>query len=373
MAFKHFLIDNLKNIYGWETKRKLVAFAVDDYGNVRIDSKKALENINNKNPIKERRFDYFDTLENRQDLEMLYEALSSVKDSLGNPAVFTPYALSANIDFERMKEEGYQTYQYELLPTTYLKLSNLQPEAYQGAWKLWQEGIEKGLMCPEFHGREHFNLNVFEEKLAKKDKALLLSLENRSLVNIGSAKYPTMKWTAAFSFWDPIADTRRFPEIIQLGLSAFEQVYGYKAWAFTPPAQDFPPHYENEINNWGLKAIDTPFYQYKHIGFGKYKRQFSYTSDKKDKNIVKIVRNVVFEPTHSNIDHVSKALNQIEIAFFWNRPVIISSHRVNFCGHIEPKNREKGISSLRLLLKGIIKKWPETEFISIRKLIKIIF
>ena len=75
---KQFLANHIKNIPGWRTKRKLVAIVVDVYGNVRVDSKKALENISKKNPNKAQRFDLFDTLETREDLQMLYEVLCSV-------------------------------------------------------------------------------------------------------------------------------------------------------------------------------------------------------------------------------------------------------------------------------------------------------
>ena len=78
-----------------------------------------------------------------------------------------------------------------------------------------------------------------------------------------------------------------------------------------------------------------------------------------------MVRNVVFEPTEDRgIDWVNFTMKQIETAFRWNKPAIISSHRVNFCGHIEPKNREKGLESLQLLLKQFVQKWPDVEFMA---------
>ena len=81
------------------------------------------------------------------------------------------------------------------------------------------------------------------------------------------------------------------------------------------------------------------------------------------------VRNVVFEPTHNRgIDWVNYSLRQVEIAFRWNRPAIISSHRVNFCGHIDPNNRKKGISALKELLHKIVQKWPDVEFMSANEL-----
>ena len=77
------------------------------------------------------------------------------------------------------------------------------------------------------------------------------------------------------------------------------------------------------------------------------------------------VRNVVFEPAHERgFDWVNYSLKQIETAFFWNKPAIISSHRVNFCGHIDPKNREVGLTALKQLLHKIVNKWPEVEFMS---------
>src|SRR5690606_22915877 len=149
------------------------------------------------------RFDAFDTLENREDLEMLYDALSSVKDKNGKYAVFTPFALPCNIDFEKMAGENYEHYYYELVPETYAKLTAKDPIAYQGAWGLWQEGIQKGLMAPQFHGREHFNLKVFKEKLERKDNEVLTALKNRSYTSISSSGYPSISITAAFSFHDP--------------------------------------------------------------------------------------------------------------------------------------------------------------------------
>ena len=65
-----------------------------------------------------------------------------------------------------------------------------------------------------------------------------------------------------------------------------------------------------------------------------------------------MVRNVVFEPTYDHgTDWIAYALQQIDAAFTWNRPAIISTHRVNFCGHIEEKNRRTGIGRLTKIIK----------------------
>jgi hypothetical protein len=37
---------------------------------------------------------------------------------------------------------------------------------------------------------------------------------------------------------------------------------------------------------------------------------------------------------------------------------------VNYCGHIEPQNRKDGLVALGQLIKGIVKRWPDVEFMT---------
>ena len=76
------------------------------------------------------------------------------------------------------------------------------------------------------------------------------------------------------------------------------------------------------------------------------------------------VRNVYFEPaTNRNMDWVDYGLSQIRNAFFWGAPAIINSHRVNYIGSLDPKNRDFGLKSLQKLLMEVKKYWPDVEFV----------
>jgi len=368
---KQSILDNIKNIYGWKTKRKLVVFSIDDYGNVRLDSKKARDEMDRAGLKVYNHFDAYDALETREDLEALYEVLTSVKDKNGSSAVFTPFALPCNIDFEAMAENNYSEYKYELLPETFKKLSARDSKAYDGAWELWQEGIEKGLMKPQFHGREHLNLKVFKEKLQQKDHEVLTALKNRSYTSITNSGYPSISITAAFHFWE-FSENKVFRNIIKEGLDAFEKVYGYRSIHFNSPGGSEHPIIHQYLHENGVRCIDTPFIKNEHQGEGKYKKIFNYTGKKHPFGIYQ-VRNVVFEPTvKTKSNWVDYSFKQIEAAFRWNKPAIISSHRVNFCGHIDEKNRQLGLSELKALLDKIVKTWPDVEFISSEELYKII-
>lgn len=357
---------NLKNIYGWRSKRKIIVFSVDDYGNVRLDSKKARENMDREGLKVYSRFDAYDTLENREDLEILFETLSSVKDAYGKNAVFTPFAVPCNIDFEKMASENYEQYHYELLPQTYEKKSANDPQAYSGTWELWNDGITGGLMSPEFHGREHLNLKVLKEKLKERNAEVLVALKNRSYTSLSGSGFPTIIYTAAFDFSD-ITENYEFEPIIKDGLNSFEKIFGKHSIHFTPPGGRENQIIHEFLNDNGVIFIDTPLIKKEHAGSGRYKTFINYTGKKNKYNMVYVVRNVVFEPTSNRgIDWVEYTLKQIDAAFRWHRIAFISSHRVNFCGHICKENRSLGINALKVLLNKICKKWPDVEFMSSR-------
>lgn len=360
----HTVFANLKNSFGWKTNRKIIVFSVDDYGNVRLNSKAARANLDKAGMKIYSRFDTLDTLETKQDLEELFEVLNSVKDKNGRNAVFTPFALPCNINFEKVEGNNFQKFEYETLPETYSKLAIEQPEAYFGAWEKWQEGIQKGFLKPQFHGREHVNLSIFNDKLKNKDEQIITALKNKSYTSISDDDYPTKSSFAAFDFWD-ISENQNLKSIVIDGLQKFEEVFGYKSNYFTPPVFNIHHSLFSTLKENGVNFIDLALFRKEHQGFGKYKKSLNYTGKKTNEGLTIMVRNVVFEPTEDRgIDWVDFTLKQVETAFRWNKPAIISSHRVNFCGHIDEKNREKGLKSLEGLLQEIVKKWPDVEFMS---------
>ena len=358
------LLDNLKNIPGWRTGEKLVVFAVDDYGNVRLDSKAARDRMAARGVKLQGRFDHLDALETRQDVEGLLETLASVSDSRGHHAVFTPYALSANPDFEAMGQSD-QGYEYEPLTRTFERLAADQPTAYEGALAVWQEGIRAGLLKPQFHGREHLNVEVLERKLRAGDRALWINVQNHSMAGLGDEpSLPGVGFTHGFGFWER-SETAGHREIIEDGLKLFERVFGFRSTTFTPPAQKLHPELYSFVESQGVRAIDKPLHCVRRLNRGRAVREFNALGRRRGQGHVSLVRNVVFEPTNDrSFDSVGLALGQVAAAFRWRKPAIISSHRVNFCGHIEEDNRWFGLDALRRLLQGIVQRWPDVCFIS---------
>jgi hypothetical protein len=366
---KQFLANHLKNIRGKKINRKLLAFAVDDYGNIRIANLKARENLLQKGVKLDNRFDHFDALDTREDYELLFDVLSSVKDKNGNPAIFTPYALTCNTDYHKTIESD--CFIPENLDVTYKRLGS-QDRAYEKAYELLLEGIHYKLIKPQFHGREHLNVNLFNALLKDKNPHLRANIENQSLVGVPiHSSFPKVSINQAFAFWKE-EEIELHKEILKDGLERFEQVYGYRSLTFTPPAQQLHVDLYNYVGSLGVKGVDKVRATMRHKGAGVYVKERNILGEKGLGNTMTIVRNCVFEPTDRDIDWVAFTLKQIEAALFWGKPAIISSHRVNFCGHIDRENRKKGLTALKVLLDKVVKKWPDVEFVSVDKLVEVL-
>ena len=357
------ILDNLKNIPGWRTRRKLVVFNVDDYGNIRLASRAAGERLAQAGVALTGRFDRLDTLETRVDLEALFEMLDSVRDSTGRGAVFTPYALSANPDFAALRVDP-NKWQAEALPDSFARLSAEDPQAYGGAWALWREGIDRGLLQPEFHGREHLNLRLLMRKLARRDADVMANLQADSMAGLkDDPDLPGVGFTHAFGLADR-SDLAQHREIIADGIACFARIFGRPATCFTPPAQRLHPELQGFVAAQGIRAIDRPLHAVQQIDRGRTRRAFHVMGRKRGQRHVTLVRNVMFEPNLApGRDEVARALGLIEAAFRWGKPAMISSHRVNFCGHIDPANRKAGLAALKRLLDAILHRWPDAEFL----------
>jgi hypothetical protein len=349
-----------KNLAGWSTSRKIVVFSVDDYGNIRIASKQAFENLRSAGvAVDSNRFDRFDALETSEDLTLLFETLSSVKDSQQRSAVFTAFALPANIDFESMANCGYTRYFFETLPSTFAKLPG-----YQNTWAMWKEGIEKGLLIPQYHGREHVNVEALMLLLHQRNPTILAYIKESSLGEFLIKKHKIVSFLAAFEFKGS-NENEGLIEIAKNGQKVFNEVFGRPAKSFNAPGA--PAHHvlEEALVQGGIRYIDVPFLKKEHQGNNKYSYQLNYWGKRNKVNQYYMLRNCVFEPSlNANYDWVDQCLAEIEFAFKFKKPANISSHRVNFCGHINPAIREHGLNELKKLLMAIVRKWPDVEFMS---------
>lgn len=332
----------------------------DDWGSVRMPSLDILEKLKAGGLDMESgdsaRYNQNDTLASAADLSELFEVLLSVKDSNGRPMVFTPVSLTANPDFGKIRESGFSQYFFETLPVTFSRFG------LSGALDLWKEGINKGIFVPQFHGREHLNVAAWMRALQENDR------ETRQAFDLGVWGYTNknrfnVMYQAAFDL-ELASDIEGQSEILRSGLDLFQRQWGYKASYFVPPNGPLNNSLEKIIASEGIQYISSPKIQIEPLGGGLTKRNFRWLGRKNKWGQSYITRNCFFEPSIPGIDWVGSCLNDISIAFRWQKPAVISTHRVNFTGGLNELNRKNGLAAFRKLARQIISVWPEVEFMT---------
>lgn len=363
MKLKQIITHNLLNIPGWRTKRHIVVIESDDWGSIRMPSREVYDKLLSKGyRVDLNKYEKNDSLATEKDLTELFNILSKYTDINGNHPIITANCAVANPDFEKIKESGFQNYYYEPFTETLKR--------YQGcenSFELWQQGMKEGLFKPQFHAREHLNVSNWIHSLQNDE-------DTKHVFDYGiMGLFPKGKENVGNKFQVALGDTE-FPiqsqnEIIKEGLDLFEKIFNYKSKTFIAPCYTWNPSIEKTLYDNGVIGIQGLVYQ--KVPCGNSIRHWM--GSKNAYGQIYTIRNAFFEPTLSpNIDNVEDCLYRIECAFRWNKPAIISSHRINYIGAINEYNRDNNLKQLDGLLTKIQKKWGDVEFISSDKLVDII-
>ncbi len=363
MSFKKKISRNLLNVPGWRTNRKIVVIESDDWGSIRVSSKTAYEYfLQNNFPVDECAYNSNDSLESNDDMEMLFEVLSSVKDIHNNPAVITANNIVANPEFDKIKAANFEQYFYEPFTATLRRYPK-----HERVEQLYREGIEKKLFKPQFHGREHVNTHTWLKALQQGDKAIRMAFDHAMFSVHSERNSPYVnEMMNALDGHSP-AELHEKGAIITDGLQLFKNTWGFHSKSFIAPCYIWQTALETVLAAGKVEYIQGMVSQTVPVpepGY-LYIRKYHYQGQVNRLGQRYLVRNAFFEPaTNKAFDWVDDCLQRIDVAFRWNKPAIISAHRVNFMGFINPDNRGRNLTLLKKLLTSIQHRWPETEFMS---------
>lgn len=362
MTLKQTITHNLLNIPGWRTKRHIVVIESDDWGSIRMPSREAF-NALLKAGIRVDKCHYCsnDSIASEDDLSLLFDVLNSVKDKNGNPAVVTANALVANPDFQRIKEDDFEHYHYKLITDGFKEIKGCEK-----ALDLWKEGGANGCFRIQSHGREHLNVARWMRYLQGKFPETKIAFQNGVYgisTNITSEKRKS--FLPAFDF-ENIVEEQQANRIVTDGLRIFKEIFGYESKSFIAPNYAWGRSLEGTLYENGIKYIQgNQINRFRNLDGEKNNRRLRYIGKSNEYNQIDLCRNVNFEPSEDpNMDWVDYCMNDIAVAFRWHHPAIISSHRVNYVGTINPKNRDNGLRHLSTLLKKIQQRWSDVEFLS---------
>jgi hypothetical protein len=352
---------SLKHLGASPCRERTVVIESDDWGSRRMPSAKAREWLVSQGIIKgDEPYDH-ESLENAEDIARLSEVLSAFTDFTGRHPVLTCFYNPANPDFKAIREADFDHYFSESVPDTLDRRGDRREVE-----KAWHEARDAGLLVPEYHGREHLQVPMWMKSL--RQPGPVRDAFDHEFYSVPLPDQPAFcrAFRAAYYFSEP-SEIPELESILLDGARMFERQHGFVPRVFCPPNNVFHPTMLSSVRKAGCLTIVRPLRSKQPDGRGGGKTVLAW-SRKPLPGMSISRRNAIFEPVmNASVDHAMKG---IESAFSWGRPAVLSTHRVNYIGGINPAMRDQGIRALRELLARSVKTWPDVRFLASHELIE---
>ena len=353
-------LDTFANIRGWRTNRHLIVFESDDWGAIRIRDAATFQKMKRRGlRLPHSAFNRFDCLESHRDLENLFNVLENNRSNRHNPPIFTFNVVMGNPNFQLIKEHKFTKFFHENLFESYRRYHGEDLKV------CWNQAIIKSLIKPQFHAREHLNVDLWLNDLREGffDTNLAFDFDYYALTTITSS--PTQRHYLSAHWPESLSHLQNINEILSDGLVMFEREFGFRSKSFIACNYLLPMEVEAAIAREGVELIQGKRANLKLRKDWIRSALKGYTGFKNPYGQIYSARNVRFEPFKDRSrDWVASALKEIEHAFYWRTPAIVSTHRVNYVGGLDQSNSDRNIRLLDVFIKKIIKRWPDVEFIT---------
>ena len=265
----------------------------------------------------------------------------------------------ANPDFERIAAAGFQEYFFEPVTDTARRSTRTS-----GIVDLWKKGNAEGFFVPQLHGREHLNIERWIRDIKNNDVLLRLAFDHQTYA-ISSHLFSPRRdsYLAAFDSDTPAFGEGR-TEIVEDAVRLFNETLGFSPESFIAPNYNW-----DSVIEAALRVNNVPFIQSSRAQqvsrLSQRGKSFvrHYQGQRNSHGQVYTVRNVQFEPAENpDVDWVARALSEITSAFYFKKPAIVSTHRVNYMGHLCAENRSRNLQFLEQLIESILRCWPDVQF-----------
>ena len=347
----------LKNLPGWSTNRKIVVFISDDWGDLRIRNEDDYNQLLGKEiPVDKSPHTKYGCLADHNDLNSLYEVLTGVKDKNGRNAVFTPFTILANPDFEKIRNDNFSNYYYKVFTDTI--------KEYQDGLKTldaWDVGQKENLFKPEFHGRDHLNIPLWLKFLRAGNKKLHFAFDH----HYAYLKIPEMPVNPFFTFYYEQSEEWDFlNRSLHDGVALFKNTFGYAPLVFNPPNGMFHRSFYGTLSTLGVNTIQASHFRKEPNGKGGITKKYYYFGKHSAEGIMHYISNCAFEPVADSYKGIGDTLLQIKMAFAAEKPALINTHRVNYVGGRSIIIRDNSLKELESLLQKIKTLWNDVELYS---------
>lgn len=354
---------HLNSITGFSSNKRIVVIESDDWGSIRMPDKSTFLHAEKAGiPVSKCPYLSNDTLASALDWEVLLTQTATIKDSSNRIMPITGNVVVGNPNMEKIKQANFESYYWEPFTDTLKRFNHSQ-----NSFKYWEIAMNVGAFVPEFHGREHVNVQLWL-KLLKAQHPLVTSAFEFGFWGLGSNILSDQRhfMQASFDYLDHSA-VPFLKQALQEGLESFHSILNKPAQSFIPNNFIFPPELLSTLAKNGVNTIQGRLRTHAPLG----------TADKRmlvkkkmgeinEFGQVFLNRNVFLEPAQAKNKHqlLKKAIKELDVAFLWKKPAIISIHRLNFIGSIQEQNRLENWSIIQKFFQYVKKRYPDFVFMS---------
>lgn len=368
---RNFLGAYRHNLTGWRTRRKILVIESDDWGGIRMPSRAVYDRcLKAGYPVDQTAYERYDSLLSEDDLELLFGVLGAFRDRQGHAPRITANVIVGNPDFDAIEADGYAAYHWEPIPDSFARYPR-----HGRSLALWEDGIRHGLLFPQFHGREHLNVALFMEGLRRRDPVALFALHNRMPGCIPAGPRATQNLYVRTTQFRSDSEKQDVLAAQIEGLALFERLFGYRSRSLIPTNYTWSSDYNAAVARAGVEALQGMAKMAEQRTDGSHTHISRRLGERNSEGQIQLVRNAFFEPSlrqTSAMAEVDHCLHRIRVAFQMRKPAVISCHRINFCGFIDAANRDTNLKALEALLKAILARWPDVEFMTSVDLLDVI-
>ncbi|MFY7666048.1 hypothetical protein [Flavobacterium sp.] len=366
MEFKKYLKSHFYNSRGYYTADPIVVIESDDWGSQRVASKQIQDELLKKGLLKNNAYNKYDSLETAIDIENLCDVLSSIKNAAGKSPVFTANFIMENPDYDKIRANQFSKFESENFEKSYLRLESQSKTKY-----FIDKAVDEQLIFPQFHGLIHLQRFRWLSDLQKNNPKLRKAFD-LEFYGFGKNELNPRGYLAAFDA-DSKSELFEIAEDIQNGAETFKQHFNFYSGTIIPPQNTLHTSLKLKLSSSNFFGIQgARVVKMKPLNPKEPTQIKRFSGIDKQSGLVNVVRNVTFEPSSDPINGIDQAMSEIKIAFQWNRPAVICTHRVNYISRLDPKNGSRGLGMLKELLDRVVASYPEVRFMSSQELATLI-
>jgi hypothetical protein len=285
--------------------------------------------------------------------------LAGFSDSNGRPPVMTLGIILATADGNKFRSNG--SYQRTLISEA----------SYRPLLDVINKGVEAGVFSVQLHGLEHFWPSALVTA-SEGNMGVKAWLNKAPLAATEDLPSPLQsRWVDASVLPARSLSRMDVKRAVREEVDAFQSVFAVIPEVAVPPTFIWNRDVEQAWAAAGVGVIVTPGRRFEtRDGKGQPADAGApiYNGQVGEKGIIYLVRDVYFEPSLGH--RAEQALTALESKIRLCRPALFETHRFNFLGTEEEKNR--ALAELERLLRMAVKNYPDLAFLSSGKLATIL-